>query len=156
MVQRHSAGAGVTVRGLRDLQKALRELDKTYPRELRVVNKDAAEIVASGARSKAQSLGGVHAKSAPSIKAAAQQRQAGVSIGGPRWPYAIGAEFGGGKYGKGNPTPGGGYTTQFPPWRGRGTGAGYFLFPTIRRDIPRIEEHYERALDALARKHFDQ
>lgn len=66
----------------------------------------------------------------------------------------FGIEFGGGKYGKGNPTPrktytdgstrGGGYTTQFRPHKGR---QGYFFYPTVRQEGPEIERLYLAAVD---------
>lgn len=66
----------------------------------------------------------------------------------------FGIEFGGGKYGKGNPTPrktfvdgsrtGGGYTTQFRPHKGRG---GYFFYPTVRDEGDNIERLYAEAIE---------
>ena len=68
----------------------------------------------------------------------------------------FGIEFGGGKYGKGNPTPrksyadgttkGGGYTTQFRPHKGR---QGYFFYPTVRQEGPEIERLYLQAIDRI-------
>ena len=67
-----------------------------------------------------------------------------------------GIEFGGGKYGKGNPKPkknykdgttrGGGYTTQFRPHRGR---QGYFFFPTVREEGDNIERLYGEAVQRV-------
>jgi len=68
----------------------------------------------------------------------------------------FGIEFGGGKYGKGNPTPaksyadgstvGGGYTTQFRPHKGR---TGYFFYPTVRKEGPEIERLYGEAVERV-------
>lgn len=65
-----------------------------------------------------------------------------------------GIEFGGGKYGKGNPKPrkmyrdgttkGGGYTTQFRPHKGR---QGYFFYPTVRKEGDNIERLYGEAIE---------
>lgn len=75
----------------------------------------------------------------------------------------FGAEFGGGKFGKGNRTSagarsvnkkgqsrdgyrkGGGYTSQFLRHRGR---AGYFFWPTVRKEKENIAREY---LDAIQR-----
>jgi hypothetical protein len=61
----------------------------------------------------------------------------------------FGAEFGGGKFGKGNKTTagdgrkGGGYTSQFLRHRGR---SGYFFWPTVRKEKENIAREY---LDAI-------
>jgi len=66
----------------------------------------------------------------------------------------FGTEFGGGKYGRGNPKPrknyrdgttrGGGYTTQFRPHRGT---RGYFFYPTVRKEGSNIERLYGQAVE---------
>lgn len=132
----------VRVEGLADFQRELRQLDSKLPRELTAANKKAAELVAEKARGKATSLGGVAAKTAPSIKAAAEQRRSKINIGGARAPWALGAEFGG----QGRPT-----TMQFQPHRGR---QGYFLYPTIRDTRDEFMDVYERAIDQLMRAAF--
>jgi vacuolar-type H+-ATPase subunit H len=74
----------------------------------------------------------------------------------------FGVEFGGGKYGAGNKTPrksyadgstkGGGYTTQFKrPHLGR---TGYFFYPTVRKEGPRIDELYGQGVDRAMRHAF--
>lgn len=70
-----------------------------------------------------------------------------------------GIEFGGGKYGKGNPKPrknyrdgstvGGGYTTQFRPHRGR---RGYFFYPTVRDEGDNIERMYGEAVERVLKE----
>jgi hypothetical protein len=73
----------------------------------------------------------------------------------------FGVEFGGGKYGKGNPAPAksfadgstkGGkyaYTKQFRPHRGR---QGYFFYPTVREEGATIERLYGEAVQRVLRK----
>lgn len=139
------AGRGtetVRVEGLADFQRELRKLDSKLPRELRVANLKAAEVVASDARSRAASLGGVARKTAPSIKAAAEQRRSKVTLGGPRFPYALGAEFGSIQH------------TQFKPWTGSDSSSGYFLYPAIRGTRDEFMDAYEDALDQLMRAAF--
>lgn len=136
----------VRVEGLRELSKALKQLeDKNLGKELQKANKAAATTVAKDATGAAYSLGSTAAHVAPSIKASAGRMSASVSIGGASHPAAAGAEFGG----QGRPT-----TMQFQPWRGAGSNAGYFLYPTIRRDADKIVEEYTAALDELLGKAF--
>lgn len=143
MARINASSQGVQVHGLNELNRALRELGPGLQRELKGANLDVARFVADDAESAARSLGGVAAKAAPSIKAAARNVAAGVSFGGSSAPYAMGAEFGGGRRST---------TQQFKPWRGSGSGAGYFVYPTIRRDAERIEDEYGEAIDDLLRK----
>jgi len=134
---------GISIEGLPELQAALRLLDRDLEKELRKANREVAKFVADDARSAASALGSTAAKAAPSLKASAGSAYAGVSLGGGAYPFAAGAEFGGQR----RPT-----TMQFEPWRGTGEDAGYFLYPTIRRDAERIEEEYGAALDDLIRR----
>ena len=66
-------GVGLQVDGLKDVQKALRDVDKALPRELRKANLAAAEIVAVEARRLAPRQS---TKLLKSIKAQAGQREA--------------------------------------------------------------------------------
>lgn len=130
----------VDVEGLRELNRALKELGPQFPKEMRAVNKKAAEEVSGEARAAALAQGGVAAKSASSIKVSAGAMSAGLAVGGSTAPWAVGAEFGGG----GRPT-----TQQFKPWRGNGSNAGYFVYPTIRENADEIESTYREGLDEL-------
>lgn len=140
----------VDVIGLRDLQKALKSMEDDAPKQLRQANKKAAEIVADRTRSNYRDLPGPAHRVIPTIRALAQQRSAAVKIGGARHPYTFGVEFGGGKHGKGNPTPRGGYTTQFQ----RARKGGYGVYPAIKSENDRVVEAYGDALDELIRKHW--
>lgn len=142
----------VEVVGLRDFQRALRRVDQDLPKQLRVVNLRMAEMVANDARARASALGGIAAKSAPSIKAMAQQRSAAVRIGGRRYPFALGAEFGSIQF------------KQFKAWRGnqhsfKGVAfvnhtTGYFLYPAIRANHQKILDTYLDAAADVAREAF--
>lgn len=131
----------VKVDGLRELNNALRAVGKDAQSELRDAGKKIAETVADDARSNAYSLGGVAAKVAPSIRASAGVRSAGVGFGGAAFPFAGGAEFGSLRY------------KQFKPWRGNTSDAGYFVYPSIRSNSERITEDYAEAVDDLMRRH---
>lgn len=134
---------GVSIEGLPELQKALRALDNGLEKELAKANREVATFVASEAKGAASGLGGVAAKAAPSVGASSSSGFAGVGLGGGAYPFAGGAEFGGRR----RPT-----TMQFQPWRGAGANAGYFLYPTIRRNAQRIEETYTENVDDLIRR----
>jgi hypothetical protein len=137
-----SSSAGVRVEGLNEVNKALRALGgREFQSELRDAGKEVATHVASDARGRAQSLGGVAAHVAPSISAAAGFTSAGVSFGGGAHPAAMGAEFGG----QGRPT-----TMQFQPHRGH---EGYFIYPSIRDNGEFIERTYLDAVDDILRRH---
>lgn len=145
----------VEVRGLKDFQRELRRIDKELPKELRKVHMAAATLVAEGTRAKFLGRPGVTGAVPKSVKAMAQQRSAAVRIGGKgKAEAALGHEFGGGKYGPGRPSPAGGYTTQFPAWRGSGSDAGYALYPTLREKTDDLIELYGDALDEVASRAF--
>lgn len=137
--QRIKTGA-IQVEGLDELVRAFKKVEGNLGAELRDTNKKVAEGVADKARGNAASLGGVAAHVAPSLKASAGARSAGVAGGGAAFPMFGGAEFGSLRY------------PQFQPWRGNGSDAGYFLYPAIRDEAPHIEDEYRKALDALIRK----
>lgn len=130
----------VEVTGLRDFLAALKAVD--FNRDLGKAHKRAADMVASKARSKAESLGGVLAKAAPSIKALSQQRAAAISLGGATFPFALGAEFGGQR----RPT-----TQQFVPWTGH---TGRALYPTIRDTREEFLKLYADEIDELMHRAF--
>lgn len=130
----------IRVEGLAELSKSLRVLDKSLQRELRAAGKDVATKVAGLAKARAYALGGVAAKTAPSIKPSAGVTSAGVAFGGDAYPFAGGAEFGSGRY------------RQFDPWRGNGSDAGYFVYPAIRSSADEIEETYSEHVDDLIKR----
>ncbi len=137
-----SGTVGVQVEGLAELNRALRALGgREFQTELRDAGKEIATEVSGDARSIALGLGGVAAKTAGSVSASAGFTSAGVSLGGSAYPFAMGAEFGSNRF------------PQFRPWRGSGSGAGYFVYESIRRNADQIGEVYQDALDHIARRH---
>lgn len=142
MARINASSQGVQVEGLNELNRALRGLGGAeMQKELKEAGLEVAKDVTAAARSKAMSVGGVAAKVAPSLKAAGRNTGAGVSMGGSRYPFAGGAEFGSLQY------------AQFKPWRGSDSGAGYFLYPTIRDKSETIASTYQDAVDELVRKY---
>jgi len=145
-----------TYNNVAGLNKALRRLPKEATEQLRGASREIATFVASDARGLAVHVGGIARHVAPTIQST-RDRVPVVRMGGSgRLPTSghnysrsrsgsrqtigdviWGAEYGGGA----RPT-----TRQFLPWRGSSTGAGYFLWPTIRRDSDRIHDAYSEAL----------
>lgn len=132
----------VRVEGLREFLSELRRVDAEFPKQIRQANKDVAEAVAVKTRASFSSRAGVAPKVAPSVKSYAQQRSAQIQIGGSRFPFAMGSEFGSVRY------------RQFPAWRGSDSGAGYSLYPTIRENREEIERTYLQAVDQVTRRAF--
>ncbi len=113
-------------------------LQARLPDVLAEEDRAQAGDIARRARARGASLGSVHAKAAPGIKAVNQAPI--VRLFGDEHPYIFGAEFGGGA----RPT-----TRQFPPWRGKGNSAGYMLYPTIRERLSKEEDFEGRYADAI-------
>jgi hypothetical protein len=128
----------IDVVGLRDLQRELRALDKTMPRELRKANIEAAEVVAQATRQSFSSRPGVAPKVAASVKALGQQRNASVRIGGPKYPYAMGSNFGSIRF------------KQFPAVKH----PDYSLYTSIRSERKEVLDTYDEALKRLTKKAF--
>lgn len=153
MAARLSAGT-VKVAGLRELSRELRKLDDAgLIGELKDANYAVASLVVDAARDRASSK--MERRAADSLKASRQAARAQVTGGGARVPFFGGAEFGGfSEQPRQRVT--GTYTgfRQFKPWRGSGTGAGYFLYPAIRDETDRIVEMYGDALDEITRRAF--
>lgn len=113
-------------------------------------NRWAAEQVIAGAKQRASTK--TERKAARSLKAANQQRYAIVRLGGARYPFAEGAEFGAKQDKRRSAVRGGtAYTlagwNQFRPWRGSGSDAGYFLWPEIRATAPERAARYLEVLE---------
>lgn len=130
----------IEVEGLRDLQRALKQVEGDLPGEIRDLNREVAEDVLGKAEGRAHSIGGVAAHVAPSLSVSATKTSAGVAGGGPSSPAFGGAEFGAVNY------------PQFGPWTGSGSDAGYFLYPAIRDEAPHITEKYTERLNDITRR----
>jgi hypothetical protein len=116
--------------------RALRQLTPDAHAELKDAAGRIADRVASQARSSAP--GTRQAQGAAGTLRARRGDTPTVALGSAAKPYAMGAEFGGQR----RPT-----TQHFPPWRGAGAGAGYFLWPTVRALDKWIGDEYADALD---------
>lgn len=133
---------GVEVHGLDDFRRELRRLADDLPRELADANHQVATLVANEAQQRAGGVSRGARKAAESLSAARTQAAAKVRMGGARYPFAAGFEFGSIRY------------PQFPPWRGSGETAGYWLYPSIRANNDRIVDMYGELLDGITRRAF--
>lgn len=148
-----------TYANVEGLHRALRAVPREAAAALRDEAGGIAGDVASRAAARARSLGGVAALVAPTIRVG-RDRVPKVLMGsarrlpprdgrprrGPRQTIGDviwGAEFGSDRF------------TQFRPWRGNDTGAGYFLWPTVRAMSDEVMGRYGdalmRAVDRAAR-----
>jgi hypothetical protein len=129
--------------GVEDLDKLARqfkELGGDAQKRLKQTNKKAATFNADDARAAATAAGSTLAHVAPSIKASAGAQFAAVAGGGSSQPAFAGAEFGSNKY------------KQFKPWLGSGDGAGYAVWPSIRKNLPKTEETYVEDMNKLIKE----
>lgn len=82
----------IRVDGLRDLNKALKTLDRDAAKTMRLILNDAAQIVVSVAKPRVPSLTGV---ARGTLGVASTQTAARVKAGGTRAPYYPWLDFGG-------------------------------------------------------------
>jgi hypothetical protein len=133
----------VEVQNLSRLRSALRAAGPGLVEQVKAANFEVADHVAQSARSLAQGQGGAAAKSAPSIRALKTSTAAKINLGGGRYAFAKGAEFGSFRY------------KQFKPYRGNqwagwgNDGVGYFLHPTIRAQREYIIKTYGDRVEAI-------
>lgn len=126
-------------KGLKEFRLALKELEVGMERELSISHKKVAQLVAEKARAKGEGQGSTAARAAKSIKASGIQLGARVILGGPEYPFAMGAEFGAIVY------------PQFKPWLGH---EGYFLWPTIRETRDEVMAVYAEELARITAAAF--
>lgn len=147
-------GAKVTVRGLDDLRRELKKLDDAGLIDgLKDVNQSVAESVVRWARSRAETR--LEKRAAESLRASRVQARAQITFGGAKAAFAEGAEFGAmrEKTRQTSRGPVSGWK-QFKEWRGNDTGAGYFLFPSIRDHEEQIADEYLDGIEKLMSKAF--
>jgi hypothetical protein len=90
----------ITVTGLREFQRALKDMDTGLPKMIRVVLNDATGVVINWARPRIPSRTG---RARASLKARSSQREARVALGGNRAPWVPWLDFGGEGRRKGRP-----------------------------------------------------
>lgn len=82
----------IKIDGLKEFQRALRDMDRDLPKQLRVILNDAVGLVIDWARPRVPSRTG---RARASIKARSSQREARAAIGGRKAPYMPWLDFGG-------------------------------------------------------------
>lgn len=157
------ATQALQVDGLVDLQRALRQIDATLPRQLRTVHKSIADRIAAKGQANAAALGPMEAAAAKAgLRARAEQRGAYIVLRATaRAPFVMGAEFGA-YQDKERRRAGGTYVgyRQFVAWTGNqhdpgaggsDGGPGRFMYPAVRSEGQKIVDQYLEQLDALLR-----
>lgn len=148
------SGESIKVVGLKEFLKELKALDEPgLLQALKDVNYEVAQLVVSEAQGTAS--GRMESAAAASLKPGRQAAKAVVSGGGAGTPFFGGAEFGANR----NQLRRSGTRTvrgwnQFQPWRGSGSGAGYFLYPAIRATREQVIDMYGDAVEKLAKQAF--
>lgn len=149
----------VEVKGLKDFRRELKAVSADLPKELRRLQKDIADDVASRAQGIAGGMGGVQAKAAGSIRGYATASQA--SVGFPAGGIA-GAAFWGMKRRTGwYAAPRySGSPRQHPLWVGAGWEPGvrgqgpYALNDALADEADTLLERYADMIEGLASRAF--
>jgi hypothetical protein len=92
----------IRVQGIREFQKALREMDRDLPKQIRLVFNDVTKLIVDYAAPRFPRKTG---RAAASLKASSSQREGRVSLGSARAPYAPWLDFGGQGRVAGRPAP---------------------------------------------------
>lgn len=132
----------IDIPGLKPFIDEMKALGPEAAAAMKRENVLVAQSVRTRAIAKADELGSVAAKAAPSIRVSQTVNYASVRLGGRDAPYALGAEFGSIRF------------KQFKPYRGNGRDAGYFLYPTIREMEPEILVMYSEAFVRVSKEAF--
>jgi hypothetical protein len=92
--------AKITVTGMREFQRALRDMEAGLPKQIRVALNLGSKVVIDYAQPRMPRKTG---RAAGSLTARSSQREARVALGGRRAPYAPWLDFGGEGRVKGRP-----------------------------------------------------
>lgn len=126
----------IKIKGVREFQKALKDMDGETQKQLRVVFNSVAETIASATRRKVPS--GPSGKAKGSVKVASSQREAKVKAGGNKAPYYPWLDFGG-------------KTGRNKSIKRRFLTDGRYMYPTYRANRDSIQKALEKGLVDLAR-----
>lgn len=126
----------VSVGGLAALNRGLRAIDKDAPKALRVALNEAASLLVDRAKPEVPSVTGAARRS---MVARSTRTSARVAVGGKRAPYFPWLDFGGEGRVKGRPV-------ARPFLR-----EGRYVYPTLGRIRPQIEEQLQESLSAVVR-----
>ena len=145
-------GLKVEVKGIRELSRAFRAVDKGLPAGIKAALLPVAQGVAAAARSRASADFDLSTgRAAGSIKARASATSAGIAFGGSAAPYFPWLDFGG-STGRGH-IPGVAWSGAIKrEWKGNPGGEGRYVYPTIRAKRPDIEAGVEAAVVSVSRR----
>jgi HK97 gp10 family phage protein len=130
------SAATIHVKGLKELQRALKKVDKNLPRELRKALNAAADIVVDAAKPKVARRTGA---AADSIKAGSTQRAGQIKVGGTKAPYYPWLDFGG--------SVGRGKSVSRPYLK-----EGRYIYPTLREKRDEVDAKVDEGLKRLAKQ----
>lgn len=125
----------IKVQGLREFQRALKDMDGESQKQLRVALNKGAELVAADASAKVPRRSG---RAAASVRAASSQREARVMGGSKKVPYYPWLDFGG-KIGRDK--------SVHRPFYKRGR----YIYPAYVREYPNVMTALAEALADVAR-----
>lgn len=128
--------AKIEVGGLAKLSRGLRAVDADAPKELRIALNSAAQLLVDEAKPEVPSVSGAARRS---MVARSTRTSARVGVGGKKAPYFPWLDFGGQGRIAGRPAP-------RPFLR-----EGRYIYPTLRRIRPRIEEQLQQSITAVIR-----
>lgn len=123
----------IRIDGLRDLQAALKAIDGNAQKQLRVVLNSAAELVVNKARPNVPKKTG---RAAASLRVSSSQREARVSFGSAKVPYAGWLDYGG--------KVGIHHSVKRPFVK-----TGRIVYPSYNEQRPEILEQLSKALNDL-------
>lgn len=128
--------ATIRVSGVKELQKALRQVDKALGAELRKGLNEVADIVVQAARPLMPRKTGALQDS---LKPGSTQRTAAIKFGGTKAPYGPWIEFGG-HVGRNRSV-----SRPFVP-------GGRTIYPTLARKRPEIIQKIDDVVERLAKR----
>lgn len=126
--------AKIEISGLAALNRGLRRIDSSAPKELRLALNSAADLLVQHTRPKIPEVTGAARRS---LVARSTRTSARVAVGGKRAPYFPWLDFGGQGRVKGRPAP-----RQF-------LAEGRYVYPTLREIRPKIEQQLQDAITAV-------
>lgn len=125
----------IAVQGMKELRKALRDLDGESQKEIRVALNEVASTVAQGAARRVPVRSG---KARASLRAMSSQTETRIAAGGRKAPYYGWLDFGG-RIGRNK--------AQKRPW----FDGGRYIYPTIAANRDSLAKAVEAQLVKLAR-----
>lgn len=128
--------AKIEVKGLRELQRALKAAENGTPKMLRLALNEAAEIVLDYAQPQVPTKSGA---ARASMRVRSTQREARVAAGGRRAPWYPWLDFGGAVGRKDS--------VKRPFYK-----EGRYIYPTLRKRHPEIIEAMGAALAGVVRE----